>query len=915
MANIGAANWLVVVVLSATLGHPLRAPANDARQQPLGADPARASARERRSVTPDQHDVFPILLRRCAPCHGLRRQEGGLDLRNKASMLRGGKSGPAIVLGNAAASLLVEKTRAGQMPPRERLVEVSVKPIEPAEIELLAQWIAAGAPETTAEPDVATTTPDPLVQDADRDYWAFRAPQPVAIPRVRDAARLRNAIDAFVQSKLERHGRSLEPEADAATLVRRAYFDLTGLPPDPAELQSYLDDRDPDAFTKLIDRLLSSPRYGERWGRHWLDLAGYADSEGKREQDLPRPHAWRYRDYVIRSFDADKPYDRFLVEQIAGDDLADFEHAAEITHDIYENLVATGFLRMAPDATWANITNYLPDRLEVIADEMDVLGSAVMGLTLKCARCHDHKFDPIPQRDYFRLLAVFRGALDEYDWLKPDVRPGLGPVSQDVQGGRLLPYVTSAERRAWESHESRLNGAIATLNAALEQRTQSLATRIVDERLAQLPEVLRWDVRAMLATPPEKRDAVQRYLAEKFEPHLRIDREQLKSLDATFRVQCDEAAARVKTLEGQRLPEPRIQALWDRGRPSPTYIYRRGDPMTPGAPVGPGVPSVLTDGRTPFVVRPPWQGARSTGRRLAFAQWLTRSDHPLTARVIVNRIWKHHFGRGIVTTLSNFGRAGTKPTHPELLDWLTQEFLQQGWSLKRMHRLMMTSATYRQRSAAADSAPMRDRGEPPHALPPVDSRDGLYLGMPLKRLDAESLYDTLLYVAGRLDQTRFGPGDPVTARADGLVTPTGTDRGWRRLIYVRQARKQLATHLENFDFPSMNPNCSERTDSTVAPQALHLLNNGLVRALAEHFAARVIRDVGGDPVRQIERAYWIAMSRPPSDMEAAIGIAALAELSANWSSQSGTTSDQAGSRALVSYCHTLLNSAAFLYVD
>ena len=787
---------------------------------------ARFGAVEATEPALTQHDVIPIVLRRCTMCHGLRRQEAGLDLRNKASMLRGGKSGPAIVLSKPEESLLIKKVRAGQMPPRDRLVEVSVKPIEPAEIDTIAKWIAAGAPEVHVAPDVATTTPDPLVSDKDREFWAFRPPHRLSPPLVKEGMRgVRNPIDAFILHKLEQKGLSLAPEADRATLLRRAYFDLTGLPPEPAEVQAFLAERAADAYERMIDRLLASPRYGERWGRYWLDLAGYADSEGKREQDLPRPHAWRYRDYVIRAFNADKPYDRFLLEQLAGDELADYEHAPEITHELYDNLVATGFLRMAPDATWANITGFLPDRIEVIADEIDVLGSAVMGLTLKCARCHSHKFDPLPQRDYYRLTAVFKGAFDEYDWLKPDVRPGLGPVSQDILGGRHLPHVTSSERQTWEQHNAQA-----------------------------------------------KKD-------------------------------------------GDKRPEPRIHALWDRGEPSPTYIYRRGDPMSPGKLVGPGVPSVLTDGKTPFDVKPPWPGAKSTGRRLAFARWLTQPDHPLTARVMVNRIWKHHFGAGIVKTLGNFGKAGAPPTHPELLDWLAREFVSPsprmgegpGWSIKAMHRLMMTSATYRQSSAVT---PQREKLDPDNAL---------FSRMPLVRLDAEALYDSLLLISGRLDETRFGPGDAVVVRPDGLATPQGTPRGWRRMIYVQQARKRIPTHLETFDYPQMNPNCLERRDSTVATQALHLMNNGMVQQLAEQFAQRVSREAGADPAKRVERVYLIALSRPPSPEEKQIGLDALAKLTEQWNNHLAaagkTAREVARDKALTTYCHTIMNSASYLYVD
>jgi mono/diheme cytochrome c family protein len=854
-----------------------------------------------------QHDVIPILLRRCTTCHGLHRREAGLDLRSRAAMLRGGKSGPAITRGKPDESRIIQKVRSGQMPPPDRLVEASVKPIEQAETDVLVRWIAAGAPEVAVEPDVATTTPDPLVTDKDRDFWAFRAPVPVVVPAVQHVERVRNPIDTFVLRQLERKGLSLAPEADRLTLLRRAYIDLTGLPPEPAEVRAFAASRDPDAYEKIVDRLLASPRYGERWGRHWLDLAGYADSEGKREQDLPRPYAWRYRDYVIRSFNADKGYDRFLLEQIAGDELADCEHAPEITAEMADNLVATGFLRMAPDGTWANITGYVPDRLEVMADEIDVLGSAVMGLTLKCARCHSHKFDPIPQRDYYRLVDIFKGAYDEYDWLKPDVRPGLGPLSQDELGGRSLPFVATAEKRSRAEHNAKLQSEIDALRLALAAKADALAARLLDERLARLPEILRSDLRTMLGTAPDKRDAVQRYLAEKFEAQLRVDRAALKTLDAAFKKESEDVEGRIQALETQRLPEPRIHALWDRGEASPTYIYRRGDPLSPGRLVGPGVPSVLTDGKTPFDVKQPWPGAKKTGRRLAFARWLTRPEHPLTARVVVNHLWKNHFGTGIVKTPANFGKAGMPPTHPELLDWLAREFVRQGWSFKAMHRLVMTSSTYRQSSAATAE---RDKLDPTNAL---------YSGMPLARLDAEALYDSLLLTAGRLDETRFGPGDAVEARADGLVTPSESPHGWRRAIYVQQLRKKLPTHLENFDYPQMNPNCVERRSSTVAPQALHLMNNGMVHHLAEQFARRVSREAGADPAKQVELVYLIALSRFPGEEEKAVGLEALRKLTTEWA-KSRPASDKSGDdmaalQALTTYCHAIVNSAGFLYVD
>lgn len=774
-----------------------------------------------------QHHIGPLMLLRCAVCHGLRQQEAGLDVRTHAALLKGGKSGPAIVLGNPEQSLLLKRIHAGEMPPNKRLLEVSVKPMSADEIERLATWIKLGAPEVEMAPDVAGAEPDPLVTDKDRDFWSFRPPQAVAIPEMKQAGRIRNPIDAFLLQKLQEKGLGFSPEAARLTLLRRVSFDLTGLPPDPAEMEAFQNDADERAYENAVERLLTSPRYGERWGRYWLDLAGYADSEGKRSQDPIRPHAWRYRDYVVRAFNADKPYDRFLLEQLAGDELADYEHAP-LSLEIMDNLAATGFLRMTPDGTGSDVVNFVPERIEVIADEMQVFGAAILGLTLHCARCHSHKYDPIPQRDYYRLLDVFKGAYDEHDWLRPTSVPGQAKTQRP---SRVLSYVSDAEKHQWQKDTGRIKSEIDIL-----------------KKQPMTPDITK----------------------------------QIKALEATMQA------------------EPGIHALWDRGEPSPTYIYRRGDYLQPTRLVGPGVPSVLTDGKTPFVVTPPWPGARQTGRRLALARWLVQPDHPLTARVMVNRIWKYHFGSGLVATLDNFGNTGARPTHPELLDWLAREFVNQGWSIKAMHRLMVTSNAYRQASTVTAQ---HEKLDPDNRL----------LGrMPLKRMEAEAVYDTLLLVSGRLNENRYGPPDAVEVRKDGLVTAAGSSDGWRRSIYVRQRRTQIPTLLETFDLPQMNPNCVERINSTVAAQALFLRNNALVNELATAFAERVRKTAGNKLEQQLDTVYRIALSRPPSSEEQALGVQALTDLAEQWTRAGSNRPEQ---QALTAYCHTILNSAAFLYID
>lgn len=857
-----------------------------------------------------QHDVIPIMLLRCTVCHGPRRQEGGLDLRSKASMLKGGRSGPAIVLGKPEESLLIQKVRAGVMPPKAKMLEFGVKPITQPETDKVAKWIGTGAPEVPAEPDHAGSAADPLVSDKDRQFWAFQPPRAVKPPAVRNSARARNPVDSFILQKLEEKGMTLSPEADQITLVRRVFFDLTGLPPKPEEVQFFLADKSPDAYEKLVDRLLSSPRYGERWARHWLDVAGYADSDGgKLDADHPRPHAFRYRDYVIRSLNADKPYDRFLLEQIAGDELVDYEHAPVVTQEIMDNLVATGFLRMGPDSTSEREVDFVDDRLDVMGDEIDVLTSGVMGLTMKCARCHSHKYDPLPQRDYYRFMALLKGAYDENDWLIPfakKTRPVAGRILPYIEPG-LSPFELLENERKREFANRELDKELEALKSSLDQLADPLKKKLVQERLATIPKPLHEDLLTLIATPPDKRTETQKYLAAKFGKTIEIDLEDLKARDPQFRRSAEEIERKIKLAEFRRAPEPAITALWDRGDPTPTYILRRGNPASFGHPVEPGPPTVLMDPKTPFEIRPPWPGAHKTGRRLALARWLTRPDHPLTARVMVNRLWKQYFGTGIVKSLANFGHTGTPPSHPELLDWLSTEFVRQGWSMKAMHKLMVTSSTYRQSSTLT---PATEKEDPANRL---------FSRMPLKRLEAEELNDTLIFVAGRMDETQFGPAQPVLVRKDGLVTPVETEKGWRRSIYVMHRRSEIPTILEDFDLPPMSPNCLERTDSTVAPQALHLMNNPMVNKLASFFAERLKKDAGTDSGKQVDRAYWLALSRPPTADEKKIALEALASFRQQAAKaptgQGAATAEESAARSLTKFCHTLMNSAAFLYVD
>jgi len=863
-------------------------------------------------------DIAPIVLLRCAVCHGLRRQEGGLDLHTREGMLKGGESGPALVPGKPDESLIIRKIRSGEMPPKKRLREVSIKPITPAETEKLVKWIASGAPEGISA-DLGAPASDPLVSDNDRNFWAFQRPKQPPLPLVKHVELMRNPIDNFVLSKLESKGLTFSPEADKLTLVRRVYYDLTGLPPNPEEATAFLADKDPHAYENLVDRLLASPEYGEHWARYWLDLAGYTDSEGKQALDLPRPSAWRYRDYVIRSFNENKPYDRFLLEQIAGDELADWQHAPVITRQMMDNLVATGFLRMAPDPTVDPDANYAMDRLDVLADELDVLGGGVMGLTIKCAKCHSHKYDPIPQRDYYRLVAIFQGAYDYNDWMVPQDLKDTDAIRSPE---RFLPYITPGvtpgelieEQQSRDTLNAALDQKIELLRKALDQKAQPIKKKISDERLTKLPQAVGEDLRKAMDTQPADQTAVQKYLLQRFETLIKIKPEELKQADPAYRQLAEETDRNIKLLEAEKAPKATIQALWDRGDPSPTYLLRRGEAENPGELVAPGVPSVLTSGKAPFIVKPPWLGAHSTGRRLALAKWLVQAENPLTARVEVNRLWARHFGQGIVKTLGNFGHAGALPTNQELLDWLSTEFVSQGWNIKAIQRLIVTSATYRQQSLVT---PESEKADP--------SGD-LLSRMRMKRMEAEQLYDTLLKISGKLATARYGPPEPVFVRDDGLVTPIWTAAGGRRSIYVMQRRTEIPTLLDNFDLPQMSPACLDRVDSTVALQALDLMNDGMIYRLAAAFAERVRKEAGDDAPKEIETAYWLALSRPPTEVEKAVALGSLrrfqsianqgqtAELKAN--GQPTVAVDiSLTPTPLAEVCHALINSAAFLYID
>jgi hypothetical protein len=839
-----------------------------------------------------EKDVLPIFQAKCTRCHGGDRRKAGLDVRSKAGLLKGGETGPSLAPGSPERSELWIRIAADKMPPgKDKLSE--------AEKALVRTWIDAGA----KADGTAAALPeggDRQVTDADRQFWAFRGPVRPPLPAVRHRDRVHNPVDAFVLAALERNGLTLAPEADRVTLVRRASFDLLGLPPSPHEVDEFVNDPAPDAYERLIDRLLASEHYGERWGRHWLDLAGYADSEGILDADYVRTAAWRYRDYVIQAFNRDKPYDRFLNEQIAGDELVDYWAAVrtqkELSPEVVEALVATGFLRCASDTSrpdFVTIKNAPGYYYQTLDDTLKIVSSSVLGLTVQCARCHSHKYDPIPQAEYYQLQAIFMSAYRPSQWV-PQVQ-------------RRLLEATEAQQKEAQEYNAKVDGAVTPLRKQAGELTAQFAERLFADRLAKVPEPIREDVRQALAADPARRTEVQKYLAGKFQKELRPDPPALDPLlKSTYPEYATRAAALAGALqaeEAKRRTFPEIRALYDLPREVPTPLLRRGDYLNPGPEVRPGVLTALQTGK-PFAWTPPGKEAKTSGRRLAFAEWVTQPDHPLTARVAVNYAWLHHFGDGLVATPDNFGHTGTPPTNPELLDWLATEFVARGWSLKALHRLIVTSSTYRQASTADPAEAARARQ--------VDPDDHLLWRQRLRRLEAEVLRDAMLRTAGDLNPQMFGPPVPVQRQADGEVITAADAAGSRRSVYLQVRRSQPLTLLQVFDQPVMETNCTRRSVSTVSSQALTVLNSDFVVRRGEQLAARVLREEPADPAAC---ALRLAFGRPATPAEREKLAAFLDAQTARHAAAAPRAGEEARRRALADLCQMLLSANEFAYVE
>ena len=841
-----------------------------------------------------ERDVRPIFKAACFQCHGEDgNAEGGLDVRLVRLMATGGESGAAIVPGDSAASFLYQRIRDGEMPPEES------HRLSDKQIEVVRRWIDSGAQTLRPEPEAIDGF---LMTDEERSHWSFQKIERPKIPNVKNGHRVRTPIDAFLLARLEEQGFTFSADADAATLLRRAMIDLVGLPPTPGRVET-LDAEPPSAaYERLIDELLASPHYGERWGRHWLDVAGYADSEGYNLADAKRPHAWRYRDYVVRSFNDDKPFDQFVREQLAGDELVT-SPMNDLTPEDVELLEATGFLRMAPDGTGGAVDDADVARNDVIAETVKIVSSSLMGLTVGCAQCHDHRYDPIPQTDYYRLRAVFDPALDWKKWRAPK--------------DRLVSLYTEADR----AKAAEIEAEAKEIDAERTEKQNEFIAATFEKELARLPEEIRETARAARDTAAKERTDEQKSLLKKH-PSLNVTSGSLYLYDRKAADQLKEMAAEAKKVRDGKPVEQFVRALTEPPGSVPvSYLFARGDHEQPKQELEPGGLSVVSANVPVPDVSLNDEVRQSTGRRTALADRLTDPDHPLLARVIVNRIWLHHFGRGLVATPADFGVLGMPPTHPKLLDWLAAEFIASGWSVKHMHRLIMGSTAYRQ-ALRTDQAQAE-----------ADPDNLLYGGARLRRLDAEALRDAVLAVSGQLNDKPYGQAIPVMAdrvgrwvlgienlnagRPGDVVPMNGEDL--RRSVYVEVRRSRPLAVLDAFDWPRMAPNCEVRRTSTVAPQSLMLMNSDFVLEFAGHFARRIEEEAGDDVANQIDRAWQLGYGRSPNDSEIATARAFLDEQTAVFDKLSEEGSDDkspdARQRALETLCQMLLSSNEFLYID
>ena len=915
--------------------------------------------------------VQPILAKKCYACHGPDKAEGGLRFDQKDSVFQPLESKrQAVVAKDQASSELLRRITATnedeRMPPEGA-------PLTEEQVDLLRRWIEQGAPW--------------------QDHWAFAPLQPATVPQVTDAGWVANPIDAFIRHSLEQQGLSPAPPEGKAALLRRLTYDLTGLPPTPAETERFLADTSPQAYENAVDRLLKSERYGEHWARHWLDVVRYADTNSY-ERDGPKPNAWRYRDYVIRAFNQDKPYDQFIREQLAGDELP------EPTAD---GLIATGFYRLG---LWDDEP---ADRLLAQYDGLDDIITTVtqgfLGLTVNCARCHDHKIDPIPQHDYYSLLAFFQGVTPN-GYPNPNVER---PIFASAAAREEFDQRTKAHQEQLNQFQVKITAVETEFRGLLAKRSKDIGQSDLDDleyrfyrdSWDKLPDFdsLKAETVAKLDPPffdisPATREfsfgfvytgflkvpadgeyAFQldsddgsrltvdgnalilhdgihgtgqpknaKITLKKGRVPIRLDyfqgptgaKELLvhwsgpgftsRALSKTNAVNPQNLVAALKEHGAELLGKDRYQAYVDTGRqfqelkakapvadmalcvtdngprPPETFLLKRGNPQAPGDKVEPAFITVLGGGQAQIPAPAP--DAKSSGRRLALANWIAAPDNRLTARVMVNRLWQHHFGRGIVRSPNNFGLLGDRPTHPELLDWLAVKLIEEGWRLKPLHKLIVMSNAYRMSSVGDPKALAKD---------PLNDR---FWRHDMRRLAAEEIRDSVLAVGGKLNSKMYGPGvfpeisDEVKAGQSvpgaGWAKSSPEDQA-RRSVYIFVKRSLTVPLLADFDFPDTDGSCPARFATTAPTQALGMLNGKFLNDEARTFAARLRSEAGGDVKSQVALAYRIALCRPPDEKHIQRGLKLIETLQASY--------QLTPERALDQFCLMVLNLNEFLYLD
>jgi hypothetical protein len=809
-------------------------------------EPAKFSAED---VTFFEKEVFPILRANCLACHGGEpKVQGEFKLTSREEILKGGESGePAAIPGKVDSGNLLDAInyRGLEMPPKGKLAQ--------AQIDTLTKWVKLGLPYSDKLVQSALKRHGaPVVDDEARNFWAFRPVQRPAVPEVKNKTWVRNPVDAFILAGLENKGFTPAAPADKTTLLRRVHYSVTGLPPTPEEVEAFLKDDSPNAYEKVVDRLLESPRYGEHWARHWLDLVRYAETNSF-ERDNPKPFVWRYRDYVIRAFNSDKPYDQFIREQLAGDELD------EVTAD---SRIATGYYRLGlwDDEPADRVLAYYDGLDDIVA----TTSQAFLGLTVNCCRCHDHKIDPIPQRDYYRMMAFFHG------------------VRHFDNGNGSLHSIASPEVQA-------------KLKGELEEHNKKI--RELDEAITEIDEIVKPHLKGG-ERDDFKRDNRKVEILKKYQPEP-IAAEVFETYQRQFRER--ERLRRNPPKSG----EMALVVSENGTNPKETFVLLRGNPQSQGDKVEPGFPSVLFPAdMPPTPAARPADGGRSSGRRRVLADWIASPQNQLTSRVMVNRVWQYHFGRGIVRSSSNFGYMGSPPTHPELLDYLASEFVAGGMKLKSLHRLLLTSNTFRMSTQRTPEAALKD--------PENDA----YSHFDLRRLSAEEIRDSVLAVSGNLNLKKTeGPSIYPLIPAEVLAGQSMPGKGWEKSSPEDAAARSVFVHIKRslgvpilvaFDAPDPDAPCPVRFTTTQPTQALGMINGQFMQSQAKLFAEQ-LQAQSKEPREQVQLALKRVLQREPDTDEIMRGLKYLTDAQ----EQDKLSADL----ALQRFCLIALNLNEFVFID